>query len=136
MDDLDFFLNLGSPENTLDTLPSVILAKIASFLPVSEVLFTKLPYLCKNVNKTISESNFCKAYNQELHESGAGDNYILDQKLINSIEIGQDLSKTLKLLKVNFELSGKTDLELVPLDSSSKDYNQSVHRTINRNDSD
>ena len=134
MDDLDFFLNLGSPENSLDSLPSVILAKIASYLPVKEVLFTKLPFVCKNVNKTISESNFCKAFNQELSESGANDNYILDQKLINSIEIGKDLNKTLKLLKVNYDLSGKTDLELVPLDSSSKDYNQSVHRTINRND--
>jgi hypothetical protein len=123
MDDLDFFLNMGTPENSLDNLPSVILAKVASFLPVKEVLFTKMPYLNKSVKKTIAESNFCKAYNQELHESGAVDNYILDQKLINSIEIGQDLNKTLKLLKVNFEISGKTELELVPIDSSSKDYN-------------
>jgi hypothetical protein len=31
---------------------------------------------------------------------------------------------------------GKKDLDIVPISSSSKDYNQSVHRTINRNDSD
>ena len=26
------------------------------------------------------------------------------------------------------------DLELIPLESSSKDYNQSIHRTINKED--
>jgi hypothetical protein len=137
MDDLDFFLNSMNNQETLDHLPTVILAKIASFMPIKEALFSKLPLLSKSLKNTISQSNFCKAYNAELHESGKNvDNYVLDQKLINTIEIGEDLFKIIKLLKVNFDRNGNKDLELVPIDSSSKDYNQSVHRTINRNDSD
>lgn len=40
----------------------------------------------------------------------------------------------LRILKINYDISYGMDLELIPLESSSKDYNQSIHRTINKDD--
>lgn len=39
-----------------------------------------------------------------------------------------------RLLKINYDKSIGREIKLTPLDSSSKDYNQSVHRTVNRHD--
>jgi hypothetical protein len=56
----------------------------------------------------------------------------VDQKLLNKVEIeGDDIYRAIKLLKINFDMD-KKNLQLIPIESSSKDYNQSVHRTINR----
>ena len=56
--------------------------------------------------------------------------FLIDQKLLNSIVIesgNNDLYRIFKILKINHDIVNKDDvcqdLELIPLDSSSKDYN-------------
>lgn len=46
----------------------------------------------------------------------------------------ENLYRVLRILKINYDLSKGMDLDLIPLESSSKDYNQSIHRTINKED--
>ena len=56
--------------------------------------------------------------------------FLIDQKLLNSIVIesgNNDLYRIFKILKINHNIVNRDDvcqdLELIPLDSSSKDYN-------------
>ena len=124
-------------------MPSVILAKIGSFLTYVEA-FCKFPLICKNINQVVKTSLYVKSLNAELWEFNRGtyqitnykstiDNFIVDQKLLNKVQIeDDDIYRAMRLLKLNFD-SKKKELLLIPIESSSKDHNQSVHRTINKN---
>jgi hypothetical protein len=54
--------------------------------------------------------------------------FIIDQELLNNSKL-EDLFKISRVLQWNFQSA--TDLEIFPLAATSKDYNQSVHRTVN-----
>ena len=47
-----------------------------------------------------------------------------------------DLYRVFKVLKINYDVSQGRDVELMPLSASSTDFNQSVHRSVNRGDPD
>ena len=78
------------------------------------------------------------------------ENFILDQQLLNSMKFESppspggelalappsDLYRVFKVLKINYDVSQGQAVELMPLDASSTDYNQSVHRSVNRDDPD
>ena len=154
----------GFQQESLVNIPVDMLAKICSYLPFRTSLVT-IPSTCKSLKNTIMyDANFIKMLNSELikennklkviFEKDKSDKnvlerlkrintFLVDQKLLNSIVIepgNNDLYRIFKILKINHDIVNTEDvcrdLELIPLDSSSKDYNQSVHRTINRFDDD
>ena len=118
---------------TLAQLPSEILAKVGSFLTYVEA-FCKFPLICKNINEVAKTAIFVKSLNAELWEYNKNtyelpqyksciDNFIVDQKLLNKVEIKDDeIYRAMRLLKMNFD-ANKKELQLIPLKSSSKDHN-------------
>jgi len=82
----------------------------------------------------VKTSVYVKSLNAELWEFNMStqeipkyksliDNFIVDQKLLNKVQIGDDeIYRAMRLLKRNFD-SDKKELQLIPIDSSSKDHN-------------
>ena len=77
------------------------------------------------MNQTVKyEPQFLQAFNSQ----GIKDNFFLQ----NPPE--SNLFELIKELKINYEFGKNYDVGLVPKMSSTLDYNQSIHRTINRDD--
>lgn len=141
----------GFQQESLLNIPVDMLAKICSYLPFRTSLVT-IPSTCKSLKSTVMyDANFIKMLNSELIKENNKlkeifendktnedilerfkriNTFLIDQKLLNSIVIesgNNDLYRIFKILKINHDIVNKDDvcqdLELIPLDSSSKDYN-------------
>ena len=63
---MDFFM---TPQNSIQDVPTVLLAKICSYLGSKETLVT-VPMYCKSIYMSIKmDSQFFKALNSEYSES-------------------------------------------------------------------
>lgn len=99
-------------------MPSEILAKVGSFLTYVEA-FCKFPMICKNINQVVKTSSYVKSLNAELWEFNKAkyatssyksciDNFIVDQKLLNQVQIADDeIYRAMRLLKLNFDSDKK-----------------------------
>ena len=165
---------------SLQSLDSVMLAKICSYLTYKEVMEV-VSLLNKSIRSQIiggaqTFSEFFKALNQnhldfihsknayfqknynasenhvDLHKRARAqlekiDSFVLEQSLINSKDMNS-ISRIFAQVQPsgNFApalvgllrkcLKSATSLPIMPMDQSSCDYNQTVHRTVNKHDPD